>query len=133
MHQKRLYIGGGDRLVSPDFRYMLLFQQDRSCILYFMTTAPFQPVWKWPMCDDPSILYIEFQGDGNLVAYADNGVPVHATGTTTEPRKAEHMALENDGRLVLRTEGGELLWEADRGFLTEGSGETTVLEILEIL
>lgn len=120
--QKRLVIGGGDRLVSPNFQYIFIMQRNRECVMYTLTT-PFKPIWRWPMCDDPKVNYIEFQSDGNLVAYAFDGSVKHATGTIQEPKRASLMALGNDGHLLLRTKTGKVLWEAEREFLVEDSGE----------
>lgn len=100
---------------------MLLFQQDGACILYAMGT-PFEPVGRWPLCDDPTISHIEFQGDGNLVAYSHQGEAKFATGTTHQ-RQAEYLSLGNDGRLVL-TKGGEVLWEAAREEIRPGVGKS---------
>jgi hypothetical protein len=99
---------------------MLLFQQDGACILYLMGT-PFEPLWRWPLCDDPTISHIEFQGDGNLVGYSHQAGAKFATGTTHQ-RRAEYLQLGNDARLVL-TQGGEVLWEAAREEIRPGVGE----------
>jgi hypothetical protein len=66
---------------------------------------------------------VEFQGDGNLVAYEEGPKAINATGTTAGHQQTKHLALRDDGRLVLTSALGEVVWEAERRFLTETSGE----------
>jgi hypothetical protein len=66
---------------------------------------------------------VEFQGDGNLVAYEEGPKAINATGTTAGHQQTKHLALTSDGRLVLTSALGEVVWEAERRFLTESSGE----------
>lgn len=120
---KRLIVGGSERLVSPNFQFMFLMQRDGQCIVYRLK-QPFLPVWRWPWCDHPGIAYVEFQSDGNLVAYDTTSQPMIASSTIAGERRAKHLALLDDGRLVLTSLTGDVVWEAEQTFLAESAGET---------
>lgn len=114
--------------MSPNFQFMFLMQHDRQCIVYRMK-EPFLPVWRWPWCDHPNVSYVEFQSDGNLVAYDKRPQPIIASSTVAGERKAQHLALLDDGRLVLTSLTGDVVWEAEQEFVAEPTGALTSLHV----
>lgn len=95
-------LGPGERLVSPNGRFVLVMQADGNLVLYGPSGA------QWSSRTARARTFVVQQTDGNLVAYAPGGGAVWQTrtGGTTGSR----TVLQDDGNLVLYRGDGLPAW-----------------------
>ncbi len=98
-------LGPGQRLVSPNGKYILLNQSDGNVVL--IDTHANRPVWSTGTQSRPGAVLIQ-QGDGNAVVYQD-GRSVWATGTNG--RTGAILRLQDDGNLVVVAPGNLPVWD----------------------
>ncbi len=98
-------LGPGQRLVSPDGRFVLIMQKDGNLVEY----APGnRAVWASGTSTPQSI--VRMQKDGNLVVIAPGNKPVWGTGTDGNPNAT--LELQDDGNVVVYAQGHKAIWDA---------------------
>jgi pimeloyl-ACP methyl ester carboxylesterase len=104
-------LSGGERLYpdqfvrSPNGAYTLTYQMDGNLVLY----GPQGDVWS-SSTHGSSPGFATMQGDGNLVVYRGDGVPIWATDTPDIP--GAELRVQDDGYIVLYDAGNNVIWYA---------------------
>jgi hypothetical protein len=101
-------LGVGNALVSGDGSVTFVMQGDGNAVLY--RTRDYRPLWSSDTAGRP-VTCVCMQGDGNLVAYADDGHAWWASGTDGHP--GAWVVLQDDGNLVVYDAAGAALWASD--------------------
>ena len=90
---------------SPNGAYTLTYQMDGNLVLY----GPDGALWS-SSTHGSSPGFVAMQGDGNLVVYRGDGVPIWATDTPDIP--GAELRVQDDGYIVLYDAGGNVVWYA---------------------
>jgi pimeloyl-ACP methyl ester carboxylesterase len=104
-------LSAGERLYpdqfvrSPNGAYTLTYQMDGNLVLY----GPGGDVWS-SSTHGSSPGFATMQGDGNLVVYRGDGVPIWATDTPDVP--GAELRVQDDGYIVLYDAGNNVVWYA---------------------
>ena len=102
-------LASGQRLRGDESRrvgdFNLVYQLDGNLVLY----APAGPLWSSGTPNE-SVGVTSMQGDGNLVVYDDDEVPVFNTGTHGNPGAQLH--LDANGTLYIIATDGRTLWSS---------------------
>ena len=99
----------GDKLWSPNRRYMLFMQEDQNLVLYKdWETSKRRPIWASDTWEKGATKLV-LRRDGNLVLQNMLGIQMWETGTS-----GDHFVLtvKDDGRAVILGEGGKVEWES---------------------
>ncbi|WP_336027958.1 reprolysin-like metallopeptidase [Geodermatophilus sp. FMUSA9-8] len=97
-------LAAGQRLVSPNGRYVLEVQSDGNVVVY----APDRrALWHTRSWLNPGAR-LTFQPDANLVLYSSSGRPLWHSDTWGNA--GGRLVLQDDGNLVLYTAGGAPVW-----------------------
>lgn len=109
-------LGPGQRLVSPDGRYVLVMQGDGNLVEY----APGnRAIWATGTNVRDSV--VRMQGDGNLVIIAPGNRPVWSTGTNGNPGAT--LELQSDANLVVYAQGHTPRWASGTQPVATALGE----------
>jgi|GEM_PF-1446106 len=98
----------GQSIMSPNKRFLLIYQRDGNLVLYDTGNGGYAPLWETDTMG-AALGCAVMQRDGNLVIYDDALNVVSATGTFGEDARA---LLLNDGRFVIQ-QGGRQLFESN--------------------
>jgi hypothetical protein len=103
----------GERLESPNGRFVLLLQEDGNLVLYSNPIAASSAYWSsdtWWLPPDQRPASVEMQTDAHLVLYDPNRVPRWASGTWGPAFIDPHVVLQDDGNLVIYHDGSRAVW-----------------------
>jgi hypothetical protein len=107
---------GGQRVTSPDGRYLLTLQTDGNVVDYAPGNRPLFSTGTFGQPGDALVM----QTDGNLVVYAAAGQVLWSAGTFGHPGAV--LREQNDGNAVVYAADGTALWSggADHSSLFTG-------------
>jgi hypothetical protein len=98
----------GDKVGSPDGRFIFTFQTDGNLVLYQGATA----LWS-SKTNGIAVSYLIMQDDGNLVLYsADKKAK---WDSHTSGHKGAYFAVQDDGNAVVLSSDGKPLWATNTG------------------
>jgi len=98
-----------DRVSSCDGRFTLVMQTDGNLVLYWNGVGA---LWATNTVGSGAVTAV-IQSDGNFVVYTAGGTPVWNSGTFNNGYYWNHLAIQNDGNLVVYNyNGGGAVWNS---------------------
>jgi hypothetical protein len=107
----------GQKLVSKNGKYMLLYQTDGNVCIY--STSGGSPVWSSGVTHTPGKL--KLQPNGNLVAHDSGNIPQWSTKTANKGTSPFKLVIQNDRNLVLTDSDNVILWKSNTNISDDGS------------
>lgn len=116
-------LGANQAVVSPNGRYVTVFQGDGNLVAYDMLGG-MKALWSSGTQGRGAGGFAAMQGDGNLVVYDAGGRALWASGT--EGRGVDRgfsLAMQDDGNLVVYdSQGSKALWSTLTGRIDRAAG-----------
>lgn len=102
-------LSAGDRVQSPNKKYVLTLQDDGNLVLYNTSTS--ETVWATYTNRSSSLVHTAImQLDGNFVLYyADNTL---AWESSTAGNPGSHLEVQDDGNVVIYTPSHTPVWQS---------------------
>jgi hypothetical protein len=106
----------GEKLTSPNGRFMLFMQTDGNLVLYDESITVANAYWAtgtWAM--DPAYRpnRADMQNDGHLVLYNDANVPAWGSGVWGAQYAGSRLVLQDDGNLVIYQPNNNPIWASN--------------------